>query len=607
MRSNAFWCAVRSAAVLSVAVGIGVLAQTPLPARLSGVMNDYSPATTDAPTGPWELRGPWTLTLNGAANTADFTATLTMEPSEYARNRMQRTYRITVEGGIVRQTTGGFEVTGAASVIEDGKPAPFVASTLTVTITGGTSIGFSNIALQFAGGAPVHFGSQLIHGVAGSPITAGTSPSPTPGTTTAVVAPLTLTMNQPSERAVVLTAAALIAPAAEPNPSDPKTLCPAAQSLNDCALRNNNLGTSYFSQGKYRDAEPLFARAIALWAANSAPSDNLATAYRNLAAVYRAEDRYSDSARFYRSALDLREALAGPSDSTLVPILNELGLVDLDVADYVRAERTLERAISIVRRCNSEQTTLGADVLNNLAMANRQLGRFADAEELYRRALAVYQHSSDAEREVEALNNLGAVLAEQARYKEAEHLYREAIALAGQKLGRAHPDVAIGLGNLAKLRILRGKYADAEPLLRRAEQIDRASFAADNVRIGYDLSNEAMVASERKRYADAEELCKQSESILEEALPPNHPELGKLVGRLANVYRLEGRLDESEALFRRALNILDQAWGPENPMLLNVLQHYEALLRMRQEYAEAESVAVRTTRIRVAEALRNSN
>jgi len=52
--------------------------------------------------------------------------------------------------------------------------------------------------LQFAGGAPVHFGSQLIHGVVGSPITAGTGPGPTPGTTTAVVTPLTLTTNQAS-------------------------------------------------------------------------------------------------------------------------------------------------------------------------------------------------------------------------------------------------------------------------------------------------------------------------------------------------------------------------------------------------------------------------
>ena len=91
------------------------------------------------------------------------------------------------------------------------------------------------------------------------------------------------------------------------------------------------------------------------------------------------------------------------------------------------------------------------------------------------------------------------------------------------------------------------------------------------------------------------------------ALPANHPELGKVIARLANLYRLQGRLDESETRFRRAISILEQAWGPENPQLLNILQSYEALLRTRQEYAEAESVEVRTTRIRVAEALRNSN
>ncbi len=51
-------------------------------------------------------------------------------------------------------------------------------------------------------------------------------------------------------------------------------------------------------------------------------------------------------------------------------------------------------------------------------------------------------------------------------------------------------------------------------------------------------------------------------------------------------------------------NILEQAWGPDNPQLLAVLQSYEALLRARQEYAEAESVQVRSTKIRVVEALR---
>jgi hypothetical protein len=210
MKSKTFWCAVPLSAILTLAGATGVPAQTPAPAQFSGVINDYTPSTS-SPMGSWEMRGPWSLTLNGAASTADFTATLTMELSDYTRNssnidatsgstsRMQHTHHIQIVGGAVTQIpAGGFVVSGPASITKDGSPAPFAASTLTVSITGGTAVGFSNMTLQFAGGAPVHFGSQLIHGVVGSPITAGTGAGPTPGTTTAVVTPLTLTTSQSS-------------------------------------------------------------------------------------------------------------------------------------------------------------------------------------------------------------------------------------------------------------------------------------------------------------------------------------------------------------------------------------------------------------------------
>src|SRR5271170_974286 len=79
MKINSFLC------TLTLAVATGALAQTPLPTQFSGVINDYTPSTS-SPTGPWEMRGPWSLTLNGASGTADFTATLTMELSDYTRN-----------------------------------------------------------------------------------------------------------------------------------------------------------------------------------------------------------------------------------------------------------------------------------------------------------------------------------------------------------------------------------------------------------------------------------------------------------------------------------------------------------------------------------------
>jgi hypothetical protein len=140
-----------------------------------------------------------------------------MELSDYTRNpsnidatsgasgRMQHTHHIAIEAGTVTQNpTGGFELSGPVTTTNDGSPAPLKASTLSVNIIGGTSVGFSNITLQFQGGATVHFGPQVIHGVVSSPITAGQGASPTPGTTTAVVTPPSLTTSQAS---VVLAAA----------------------------------------------------------------------------------------------------------------------------------------------------------------------------------------------------------------------------------------------------------------------------------------------------------------------------------------------------------------------------------------------------------------
>ncbi|MGB6946294.1 MAG: hypothetical protein WBE37_28110 [Bryobacteraceae bacterium] len=209
MKSNTFWRAVRVTVVLLPALARAVLAQTPMPSQFSGVIHDYTPSSTVTPMGPWEMRGPWTLTIN-ADGSASFSATLTMELSDYTRNssnvdstsgssgRMQHTHHIAIAAGTLAQITGGFEVSGPVTITKDGSPAPLASSTLVVSVTGGTSVEYSNITLQFEGGAPVHFGGQAIHGVVASPIEPGPGVGPTPGTTSAVVTPLNLTTSQPS-------------------------------------------------------------------------------------------------------------------------------------------------------------------------------------------------------------------------------------------------------------------------------------------------------------------------------------------------------------------------------------------------------------------------
>ncbi|MGB6459946.1 MAG: hypothetical protein WBG02_08280 [Candidatus Acidiferrum sp.] len=177
MKNKTLWWSVRITLVLAFAVVTGAVAQAPMPRHFSGVINDYSPASV-TPMGPWEIRGPWSLNLKDESGMADFSATLTMELSDFTRtptnidtttgsgSRMQHTHNITMQAcKVIPLPTGGFEVSGPVTITKDGSPAPLAASTLFVDITGGTTVEYSNITLTFEGGSILHFGSQAIHGV----------------------------------------------------------------------------------------------------------------------------------------------------------------------------------------------------------------------------------------------------------------------------------------------------------------------------------------------------------------------------------------------------------------------------------------------------------
>ena len=63
-----------------------------------------------------------------------------------------------------------------------------------------------------------------------------------------------------------------------------------------------------------------------------------------------------------------------------------------------------------------------------------------------------------------ALYNLANVYKEQGKYADAEALFKRALAIREKALGAGHPDVADTLNNLADVYLAQGKYADAEGL-----------------------------------------------------------------------------------------------------------------------------------------------
>lgn len=177
------WTA-RVIAVLALAGSIGALAEDVAHKKFTGVFNAYTPqvvtttGATTTTTGPYEVRGPWTLVLKAHSTKADFYAAVDMEFSDgwvltagkgnFDPNaRGAHTHHITLADGDVTRTSNGFQVTGTAIFTLNGGQAPVTVSPspVVIEVTGSGEVKYSNITLTFQDPGSKHFGNAPLPGV----------------------------------------------------------------------------------------------------------------------------------------------------------------------------------------------------------------------------------------------------------------------------------------------------------------------------------------------------------------------------------------------------------------------------------------------------------
>ena len=154
----------RITAILAAALAIGsqALAQTSPQTKLTGLINDYTPAL-DA-SGPWQVMGEWSLTVDSVSGQVDFVASLNMVRSESAA-RAAHTHHLKLSDGQVTAIANGYRISGTAYFTSNGSLAGFSGSPVNVEITGSSTLPFANVALTVGGAAVAHFGPQQLHGV----------------------------------------------------------------------------------------------------------------------------------------------------------------------------------------------------------------------------------------------------------------------------------------------------------------------------------------------------------------------------------------------------------------------------------------------------------
>ena len=194
--------------------------------------------------------------------------------------------------------------------------------------------------------------------------------------------------------------------------------------------------------------------------------------------------------------------------------------------------------------------------LRTLAELYALTGRYAEAEPLYKRALAIGEKGTGADLGL-TLSSLAVVYQRTGRYADAEAAAKRAQQLLKKTEIRADNDTRMVpvLDVLASLAMRDGNYDDAKKFLTQAKDI----LGFDGPKSPTQSPNLYLIALcdlRQGRYEDARINAVWAMLNFRDAYGPNHPGLARYYLLLAQIYLAEHKVSEAENCFDKDLAIL---------------------------------------------------
>ncbi|MEX1309429.1 MAG: tetratricopeptide repeat protein [Candidatus Sulfomarinibacteraceae bacterium] len=320
--------------------------------------------------------------------------------------------------------------------------------------------------------------------------------------------------------------------------------------------------------------------------------------------IYRKLGMYEGAEELLKGAVEITEA-AGPeaaSSFDLAERLNSLAVLYATLGRYAEAEPLFRRVVALRSEALGPDHPDNTSGLNNLGNLLLLLGRYADAEEPYRRALEIREKHLEPEHIQigNSAENLGILLFRLGRWDEAEALYLRAGAIKEKALGADHLSVAINLMNLADLYKAQGRLDEAEAMLRRTLEIREKSLGSDHLNVGQAHLALGKVLAAEERHDEAWQLYEQGLAVCERAVGPVHQSIADALNCLGNLRRAQGRHAEAEPYLRRAVSVWEQAVGGEHHLLAYSLENLALVVAAQGRFDEAEPYFRRALAIREA-------
>jgi tetratricopeptide (TPR) repeat protein len=347
-------------------------------------------------------------------------------------------------------------------------------------------------------------------------------------------------------------------------------------------------------RGDYSAAEELYRAAIQICDRYRLPPQENAAILVNEGRLFSAQGRFDMAAAAARQSLEIHESELGPHHPSVSDSLDVLGWISIRRARYAEAEELYARSVAIREDVGDEAALAGT--LNDLAFLLQSLGRTSDAERYYLRVLEIRRRllgPGDAE-VADTIIRLAEVYRASRRFAKAEPLLTGALPVIEKVFGPDHSRVANACNNLGVLYCDERRFADALPLFERALRIYEKTYGETHLHVASVLSNIALIQTAQRRYHEAELSYLRALDIEQRTAGPEHPDLASMLNNLGQVYFSEHRYADAQAAFARAIAIWERSDTPSHPNIAGCLTNYAAALRKlhrNKDAAEAEARA----------------
>ncbi len=292
--------------------------------------------------------------------------------------------------------------------------------------------------------------------------------------------------------------------------------CDGGAVAQDCASLPailNNLGGMYYAEGRFREAEPLLRRAVALSSSGKYPNLGFATALNNLAVVYKQERRLDEAADLYRRAL--AGYIANGDKQNAAIAMNNFGRILDSQGQGRQAEQMFRDAIRQSEQAVGLEHPDVAVGLSNLARLLSKSHKYIEAKRLLDRAIQI-DRANFAARHPRLGYDLhtAAILALDRRdYPAAEDLFRQVLQIFEQSLPPNHPEIGKVTADLAEICVRQRRWEEAEAYYRRAVPMLEQNLVADNPQLLPVLESYSRVLRVRQEYAEAASVDAQTMKI----------------------------------------------------------------------------------------------